>query len=152
MNFGSHQSWESYLESLDKPLRFDENATKEEQDYAFSVLGESNRYFYPKHVASLPRTERKLIKRGLHPSQSHDRGEDARLVMERFKEYLRANCSLPITQEPEVGFYHGDQIIFSLCFDSDESWAVIDDVIPPFFEGFRILRFRQSEVDELNPK
>ena len=151
MDFANHKSWEAYLESRDAPLKFGAEATEPERDEAFQILGESNRHFYPQHIATLPFKIRRQIKKGKHPSQAHERHEDASPVMADFRRYLAANCRLPITEQPKMGFYHGDQIIFSVRFDSELPWAEIDEEIPPFYEGYRIFRIRQSEYERLNP-
>lgn len=145
MNFGSHKSWESYVDSLNTPLRFDAKASGAERDYAFSVLRKANLYFYQQHIAKLPQDMREQIKRGMYASQSHKKREQAHPILDRFAEYLRQKCRLPITDQPTIGFYHFDEIIFRVEFDSEKPWSEIDDEIPPFFEGFRVLRFRQSE-------
>ena len=151
MDFAEHKSWEAYLEARDVPLKFGADASEAESDEAFQILGEANRHFYPKHLATLPAAIRQQIESGEHPSQSHERHEAASAVMAEFEHYLAENCSLPITEAPRMGFYHGDQIIFSVRFDSERPWAEIDDEIPPFYMGYRIFRTRQSEYERLNP-
>ena len=151
VDFSDHKSWDAYVESLDTPLKFGADATDEERDKAFRVLGEANRYFYPKHVATLASDIRRQIEEGLHPSQSHEQREAAAAVMADFTRFLAANCDLSITEQPAMGFYHGDLTIFNLRFDSELPWSEIDNEIPPFYKGFRIFRIRQSDFERLNP-
>jgi len=152
MTFGDHKSWQSYIESLSTPLKFGTEATTQERDQAFEVLREANHYFYAKHVATLPKNIRSEIEKGTHASQSHQRQPQAQLAMDRLCDFLNQNCTLTITKMPTMGLYHGDQIVFSVRFDSNLAWKQIDNQIPPFFEGFRILRVRQSDFETLNPK
>ena len=151
MNFGDHKSWESYTESLLTPLKFGPGASTQEREQAFEILREANRYFYLKHIASLPRNIKKEIEGGTHASQSHQMQPQAQLALDRFINFLNQHSNHPITKGPTMGLYHGNQIVFSVRFDSKLPWNRIDNDIPPFFEGFRILRVRQSEFEALNP-
>lgn len=152
MDFGDHKSWQSYQESLPEQLRFDADASEAERNQAFDVLEQANSHFFQQHLASLSSETRKEIENGTHPSQSHERDEQALPIFEKFSSFLEETCAIPIT-DASLGHYHGDQIIFSVRFDSDKPWLEIDDEIPSFFEGFRIKRVRQSEYDEaLEPK
>ena len=147
MDYGSHISWESFEESFEEPLKFGPDASEEERNHAFDVLGRALRYFYRLHLDSLPENLRTSIENADHPSLSHDRDGEARLPLAKFEEFLKANCEVPITEGPTLGFYHMDQIIFSVTFDSDLPWREVDCQIPPHFLGYRVLRGRQSEIN-----
>ncbi len=148
MDFGDHKSWQAYQESLPEPLRFDAEATEAERDHAFDVLGKANTHFYQQHITTLPLEVQAELKNGTHPSQSHERSEQALPTFEQFRSFLEENCTIPIT-DVSFGNYHGDQIIFSVRFDSEKPWPEIDEEIPAFFAGFRVKRGRQSEYDAL---
>ena len=147
VEYGTHISWESFEESFDEPLKFGADASETERDHAFDVLGRALRHFYRLHLDSLPTKLRDASEKGDHPSLSHEREAEARIAMTKFEEFLKANCEISIVEGPTLGFYHMDQIIFSVTFDSDLPWKQIDHQIPPHFLGYRILRGRQSEIN-----
>jgi len=148
--FDSHSSWQAYCESRNAPLRFGSDATEEEHEEAFRILGAANRHFWAKHLATLSSEVRREIENHKHPSQSHQRHEEAEVMMTAFAQFLDETCRISITEPPRMGFYHGDQIIFTVRFNSEEPWAKIDQEIPPFFQGYRISRTRQSDCERLN--
>lgn len=149
MDFGDHKSWQAYQESLSEPLRFEAGATEAERDHAFAVLKKANDYFYQQHLSTLPPEIRVELDNGTHPSQSHERDEQAQPIFEKFRSFLDKTCTIPIT-DVSLGHYHGNRVIFYVRFDSEKSWSEIDEEIPIFFEGFWVKRVRQSEYDALN--
>lgn len=149
MDFGDHKSWQAYEESLSEPLRFDAEANEDERNHAFEVLGKANAHFYQQHISTLSPEVQAELKNGTHPSQSHELDEQALPIFEQFWSSLEENCTIPI-YDAALGHYHGDQIIFSVRFDSEKPWSEIDEEIPSFFAGFRVKRNRQSTYDALS--
>ena len=100
-------------------------------------LEELRKHLWKKHLAQLSPEERKQIKKGDHPSQSHMRIDQAKPIFDEFR--LRVQ---PLPYVSDVTMVarqmHADGIVIRLKLAQDVSWRVWREHIPTFFRGFEI--------------
>lgn len=94
---------------------------------------ELRRHLWRKHLRQLTPEERKEIKEGRHPSQSHKRIEQAKPIFEEFRTKVGSLAFVA-----EVSMVARDQIVFRVRLGQDTSWRVWHEHIPPFYRGFEV--------------
>jgi hypothetical protein len=105
------------------------------QDRLFQRLGELRKHLWEQHVIHLTPAERQQLEARQHPSQSHERIEQAKPIFEEFRSRV---ANLPYVTEVHIGMYHMDRIVFRVMVSQDASWRTWQDDIPPFYRGFEV--------------
>ena len=146
-----YDSWQAFDEPRPDSKSLSSNARPEDMNKAIEMLKAGQQYYWSLHYKTLSKELKRKVDDATHPCFSHEKSNEALVYLDEFSILLKEKCNLPITMEPTIGFYHGDQIIFSLRVDSELPWFKIDKQIPAYFKGFRIFRYRESDHQRLNP-
>jgi hypothetical protein len=106
------------------------------QDRLFQQLGALRKHLWEQHLVGLTPEERRQLETGQHPSQSHDRLDQAQPILEEFRSRVEG---LPYVAEVVMGMYHMDRIVFDVKLASDVGWPTWQKDIAPFYRGFEVL-------------
>ncbi len=90
---------------------------------------------WKKHLVQVPLDERRQIKKGDHPSQSHTRIDQAKPIFDEFR--LRV-AHLPYVSDVTMVARHANGIVIRLKLAQHISWRVWREHIPTFFRGFEV--------------
>ena len=112
------------------------------RDKYFKRFSKLRSRIYKEHLATLTKLERKNIKSNNHPSLSHARGEEARLIANKLKVTLIEH-GINFVLEVKIGFYHCDRIIFLILVDNSVEQIEAESKLPFYFHGFET-RCRQE--------
>lgn len=99
-------------------------------------LEELRRHLWKKHLRRLTREERKQLKTGRHPSQSHKGFDEAKPIFEEFRAKVGV---LPYVEEVAMTTRHMQPIVFRVKLTQDVSWRVWQEHILPFYRGFEVI-------------
>lgn len=127
LNIGKHLSLESYLEEYPHPFNNSEQMTVQQQEEAAKLLKHLKNYFFKLHTHQLPRTE-----------------ENHLSALNKLDKKLNSQ-RLIVIEKIERSIYFHDEKILTVKFRSKKSWQEIDRIIPPYFEGFGVLRHRMEQ-------
>ncbi|HXB59101.1 MAG TPA: hypothetical protein VNU95_06035 [Candidatus Acidoferrales bacterium] len=94
---------------------------------------ELRRHLWKRHLKQLTPEERKDIKAGKHPSQSHKHIEQARAIFEEFRSRVAG-----LAYVAEVSMTAREQIAFRVRLNQEMGWRVWHEQIPPFYRGFEV--------------
>jgi hypothetical protein len=94
------------------------------------------KHLWKRHVARLTTWERKQMKTGTHPSQSHKSFEPARLIFEEFRDRASAQ---PYVEEVTMVTRHMEPIVFRVKVIEGTGWRMWQEHVPPFYRGFEVL-------------
>jgi hypothetical protein len=98
-------------------------------------LGELRQYLFKKHVETLSQIEREQLNAGSHPSQSHEKANEAVKYAELLKSDLLQNG---FNVEVGHGCYHMNRVILSVFPDEKISKTGLAKIIPQFFHGYEV--------------
>ena len=99
-------------------------------------LEELRSHLWKKHLRGLTKDERRQLKEGTHPSQSHKGFEEAKSIFEEFRAKVSA---LPYVEEVSMTTRHMQPIVFRVKLAQDVSWRVWQERIPSFYRGFEVI-------------
>jgi hypothetical protein len=99
-------------------------------------LIELRNHLWKKHLRELTREERRQLKTGNHPSQSHKGFELAAPVFDEFRSRV---ASLSYVEEVAMVTRHLQPIVFRVKLAQDVGWRVWQENIPPFYRGFEVV-------------
>ena len=92
-------------------------------------------HLWKRHLNRLSSGERKQIKQGTHPSQSHKRIDEAKAIYEEFRARL---AGLPYVAEVTMVARQTDPVTLRVRLSQDVGWRVWQEHIPPFYRGFEV--------------
>jgi hypothetical protein len=95
---------------------------------------ELRKHLWKRHLKRLTSQERKDIKAGKHPSQSHKHIEQARVIFEEFRSRVAV-----LSYVAEVSMVAREQIAFRVRLKEETNWRIWHEQIPPFYRGFEVL-------------
>jgi hypothetical protein len=98
-------------------------------------LQELRSHLWKRHLRDLTSDERKQIKTGKHPSQSHKRIDDAKAIFEEFRSRL---AGLAYVAEVTMVARQMEHTILRVKLGQDVGWRVWQEHIPPYYRGFEV--------------
>lgn len=98
-------------------------------------LDELRRHLWRRHLKELTREERRQIEKGLHPSQSHKRIDEAKAIFEEFRSRV---AHLPYVTEVTMVARQMEHTVLRVKLGQDVGWRVWQEHIPPFYRGFEV--------------
>ncbi|NWK57740.1 hypothetical protein HW115_19130 [Verrucomicrobiaceae bacterium N1E253] len=120
----------------------------EVRDRYFQRYSEARKKIFQEHIDTLPKQEQRSIGIGEHPSQSHSRGKEARVIADELEADL-IDEGIDFVKKVEVGAYHGDRIIFGYLIKSGVSLSKAETLLPFYYRGFET-RCRVLSNNEAN--
>ncbi len=121
--------------NLGLPVQWTNESNQKLRDKYFKRFSKLRSRIYKEHLATLTKLERKNINNGNHPSLSHARGEEARLIANKLKEALIEH-EINFVLEVKIGFHQCDRIIFLILVDNSVEQVEAESKLPFYFHGF----------------
>jgi hypothetical protein len=93
-------------------------------------------HLWKRHVAQLETWERRQLKDGTHPSQSHKGFELAKSIFEEFRARIIA---FPYVEEVTMVTRHMEPVVFRVKVTHGTSWRTWQEHVPQFYRGFEVI-------------